>query len=106
MQSASHHAIARSLRALSGEWWLRVGHFSHAAEANGVRRQARVAEAGVFAEPIGGAQAVGGGFPRPAAEDVFASLGRAAWVLVGAFTIVVFAVDILAPLGHVAVHVE
>src|SRR3954447_23605925 len=85
---------------------LRGRRLAHATEANGIACQASVGEAWVLADPVGRSQGVGGGFPRTAAEDVFLAIVRSARVLRRAGAVIARVVDILAPLGHIAVHVE
>src|SRR5262249_26316496 len=47
----------------------------------------------------------GGRFPTAATKHVIFAVGRSARVLVGTRFIVALIVNVLAPLGHVAVHV-
>src|SRR5262249_53552240 len=79
---------------------------THAAEADGVARQAGVGEAGRLAEAVGRAQRVRRRLPRPAAEDVLLAVGRPARILLGARLVIALVVNVLAPLGDVAGHVE
>src|SRR5262249_29190034 len=79
---------------------------AHATESDGIAGQAGVGEAGVLAEPGGRAEGVGRRFPRAAPQDVFLALGGPARIRLRAGLVVARVVPVVAPLGHVAVHVE
>src|SRR5579884_319101 len=81
------------------------GGFSHTAEADGIPRETGILEAGRFADPARGAKLTQLRVPGTAAEDVLVAFIGARRMGGGTMTVVVLAVDIVAPLGHVAVHI-
>src|SRR5581483_9109069 len=79
---------------------------AYTAEANGIPRQASIGEARRLAEPITGTQRLGCRFPGAAAKDVLFAISRSTRVLLGTRLIIALVIHVVAPLGHVAVHVE
>src|SRR5438876_9859108 len=79
---------------------------SYAAEADGVAGEAGVGKAWVFAEAVGRAQGIRAGIPRPATKNILLAVGGTARIACRTGGVVVGVIDVVAPLGHVAVHVE
>src|ERR1700724_926681 len=79
---------------------------SDAAEADGVAGEASVGEARVLAESVGGAQGIGAGVPGAAAEYVLLAVDGSMRIGGRAGGVIARVIDVIAPLGHVAVHVE
>src|SRR5438477_3690879 len=84
----------------------RLWTLTHTAEAVGVRPKAGVSETGSLAVSRRAAAPVFTGAPTPAAEDAFGARRRAVRVFGLALGIVAFAVGVVAPFGHIAMHVK